>query len=108
MLKITTTQLEDNWVSFVYEGILDSTEKFKWQQQFFDGALHKIEVEVTPEVKAVQQFQPLQVAQTLSVKGVAPPLAVRLISLAYRKDGFKAPSLQRGFLLIILVARINV
>ena len=83
MLKITTTQLEDNWVSFVYEGILDSTEKFKWQQQFFDGALHKIEVEVTPEVKAVQQFQPLQVAQTLSVKGVAPPLPVRLISLAY-------------------------
>lgn len=83
MLKVTATQLENNWVSFAYEGIPDSTGKFTWQQQFFDGAPHKVEVEVAPLANAIRQFQPFQVAQTLPVEGVAPPLSVRLISLAY-------------------------
>ncbi|NJR52954.1 MAG: hypothetical protein HC780_28740 [Leptolyngbyaceae cyanobacterium CSU_1_3] len=82
-LKVTATQLENNWVTFAYEGIPDRTGKLAWQQQFFDGAPHKIEVEVAPQANATQQFQPFQVAQTIPVEGVAPPLPVRLISLTY-------------------------
>ncbi|HIK14353.1 MAG TPA: hypothetical protein IGS53_03490 [Leptolyngbyaceae cyanobacterium M33_DOE_097] len=82
-LKVAATQLENNWVAFAYEGIPDSTGNLTWQQQFFDGAPHKIEVEVAPQATSTRQFQPFQVAQTLSVQGVAPPLSVRLISLTY-------------------------
>lgn len=83
MLKVTTTQLENNWVSFAYQGALDRTGIFPWQQQFFDGAPHSIEVEAIPQSNAKQMFQPLQVGQNISVEGVAPPLITRLISLAY-------------------------
>jgi hypothetical protein len=82
-LKVTTTQLENSWVAFAYQGIPDRNGTFAWQQQFFDGAPHRIEVEVAPQAKANRQFKPFQVAQNLSVEGVAPPLQVRLISLAY-------------------------
>ncbi|GAC1460451.1 MAG: hypothetical protein NVSMB70_05950 [Chamaesiphon sp.] len=81
--KITTTQLENNWVAFAYEGTPDSTEKLAWQQEFFDGAPHSIEVEVAPQANATRKFQPFQVAQNIQVEGVAPPLYVRLISLTY-------------------------
>lgn len=83
VFNIKTTQLEDNWVAFAYQGIPDSTGKFTWQQQFFDGAPHKIEVEVSPQSNALRQFQPLQADQKIAVEGVAPPLGVRLISLTY-------------------------
>ena len=82
-LRIKTTQLENNWVAFAYQGIPDSTGKLAWQQQFFDGAPHNIEVEVAPQSIAARQFQPFQVAQNIPVEGVAPPLFVRLISLTY-------------------------
>lgn len=83
VLRIKTTQLENNWVAFAYQGISDSTGKFAWQQQFFDGALHNIEAEVVPQLGSKRQFQSFQVAQNISVEGVAPPLFVRLISLTY-------------------------
>lgn len=82
-LKIQATQLEDNWLAFAYQGVPDPTGNFKWQQQFFDGAPHKIEVEVAPQANAARQFQPFQVAKTIEVEGVAPPLSVRSIVLAY-------------------------
>jgi hypothetical protein len=82
-LKVTTTQLENNWIAFAYEGQTDATGQFSWQQQFFDGAPHKIEVEVSPSSDAVRKFQPFQVEQTIEVEGVAPPLQVRLTGLAY-------------------------
>ncbi|WP_223257263.1 hypothetical protein [Phormidesmis priestleyi] len=82
-LRIKTTQLENNWVAFAYQGIPDSTGKLAWQQQFFDGAPHNIEVEVAPQPTSTRRFQPFQVAQNIPVEGVAPPLVVRLISLAY-------------------------
>ncbi|WP_404785870.1 hypothetical protein [Altericista sp. CCNU0014] len=82
-LKVTTTALENNWVAFAYESAPDSTGKLVWKQQFFDGAPHRIDVEVTPQVGATRKFQPFQVGQTIPVEGVAPPLSVRLISLAY-------------------------
>ena len=82
-LKIQATQLEDNWLAFAYQGVPDPTGQLKWQQQFFDGAPHKIEVEVAPQANAARQFQPFQVAKTIEVEGVAPPLSVRSIVLAY-------------------------
>jgi hypothetical protein len=82
-LKAKITALENDWVAFAYEGIPDSTGKLEWEQQFFDGAPHRLEVEVSPQSNSSRKFQPFQVGQTISVEGVAPPLSVRLISLAY-------------------------
>lgn len=82
-LKVTTTQLENNWIAFAYEGQPDATGQFSWQQQFFDGAAHKVKVEVFPSSNAVRKFQPFQVEQTIDVQGVAPPLQVRLTGLFY-------------------------
>ncbi|MEH2069346.1 MAG: hypothetical protein V7K47_14485 [Nostoc sp.] len=83
VLKLTTTQLENNWVAFAYEGTPDSNGKLTWEQEFFDGAPHRIVVEVAPQANANRQFQPFQVAENIPVEGVAPPMSVRLISLTY-------------------------
>jgi len=83
VLKVTTTQLENNWVAFAYEGTPDSTGKLAWQQEFFDGAPHSVNVELLPQAASTRRFQPFQVAQDIPVEGVAPPLFGRLISLAY-------------------------
>ncbi|MEH2178922.1 hypothetical protein [Nostoc sp.] len=83
VLKVTTTQLENNWVAFAYEGTPDSNGKLTWEQEFFDGAPHSIVVEVGPQANATRQFQPFQVAENIPVEGVAPPMSVRLISLTY-------------------------
>ncbi len=83
VFKVTTTQLENNWVAFAYQGTPDSTGKLAWQQGFFDGAPHSIEVEIASQATSKRQFQPFKVAQDILVEGVAPPLSVRLILLAY-------------------------
>lgn len=83
VFNIKTTQLENNWVAFAYQGVPDAKGKLTWQQQFFDGAPHKLEVGVSPQPNAVKQFQPLQASQEIAVEGVAPPLGVRLIGLSY-------------------------
>jgi hypothetical protein len=83
LLNLQATQLEDNWLAFAYQGVPDATGKLKWQQQFFDGAPHKIEVEVSPPANAARQFHSFQIAKTIQVEGVAPPLSVRSIVLAY-------------------------
>ncbi|MBN8560152.1 MAG: hypothetical protein J0L70_06485 [Leptolyngbya sp. UWPOB_LEPTO1] len=82
-LKVTTSQLENNWIAFTYEGLSDATGQLSWQQQFFDGAPHKIDVEASPSSNAVRKFQPFQVEQTIDVEGVVPPLQVRLTGLVY-------------------------
>jgi len=83
MLNVITTQLENNWVPFAYEGVPDSAGQLTWQQEFFDGAPHRVEVEVSPQPGTARQFRPFQVSQTIEVEGVAPPLRVRLTSLGY-------------------------
>ena len=80
--KLKTTDLENNWVAFAYEGIPDATGKLKWQQQFFDGAPHKLEVEAIPN-SANSQFQPVVATKEIEVAAVATPLLTRLISLGY-------------------------
>lgn len=83
ILQVKTTQMEDNWLAFAYRGTPDATGKLKWQQQFFDGAPHQIEVEVSPQPNGERQFLPFQVRREIEVEAVEPPLIVRLIGLAY-------------------------
>jgi hypothetical protein len=83
MLNIKATPAEDKWVAFAYQGMTDAKGQLTWEQQFFDGAPHKIEVEVSPQPQATRQFPPLRVAKSIEVEGVAPPLQVRLIVLGY-------------------------
>lgn len=83
LLNVKTTALEDGWVAFAYQGVPDATGKLSWEQQFFDGAPHNIQVEVSPQPNAPRQFSPLRVQKNVDVEGVAPPLTTRLIVLAY-------------------------
>ena len=83
VLNIITTQLENNWVPFTYKGVPDAAGQLTWQQEFFDGATHRVEVEVSPQTIPAPQFPPFRVSRTIEVEGVAPPLRVRLTSLAY-------------------------
>ncbi|AFY91044.1 hypothetical protein [Chroococcidiopsis thermalis] len=82
ILNVKTTQLEHEWVVFAYQGIPDATGKLTWQQQFFDGAPHKVEVEVAPHSNAIRKFHPFRVKREIEVEGVAPPLSARLTTLA--------------------------
>jgi hypothetical protein len=83
ILNIKATQAEHGWVAFAYQGLTDAKGPLTWEQQFFDGAPHKIEVEVSPQPQATRQLSPLRVAKVIEVEGVAPPLKLRLIVLAY-------------------------
>ena len=82
-LNIKATSMEGEWVAFAYQGVTDTKGQLKWEQQFFDGAPHKITVEVSPQSQAQQQFSPLKVVKQIFVEGVAPPLQSRLIVLGY-------------------------
>lgn len=83
ILKLKTTQLEHEWIAFAYLGVPDAAGQLTWQQQFFDGAPHKVEVEVSPQPGSARQFLPFRVKREIEVEGVAPPLPVRLTALAY-------------------------
>lgn len=82
-LNIKATSIEGEWVAFAYQGVTDTKGQLKWEQQFFDGAPHKVTVEVSPQPQAQQQFSPLKVVKEIGVEGVAPPLQSRLIVLGY-------------------------
>ncbi len=83
ILNIKATPVEGEWVAFAYQGVTDTKGQLKWEQQFFDGAPHKVTVEVSPQPQAQLQFLPLKVVKQISVEGVAPPLQSRLMVLAY-------------------------
>jgi hypothetical protein len=83
IVNIKATQSEDKWVAFAYQGVTNAKGQLAWEQQFFDGAPHKVEVEISPSPQATPQFSPLRVAKQIQVEGVAPPLQIRLIVLAY-------------------------
>lgn len=83
IFKVKTTQLEENELVFAYQVTPDAAGKVVWQQQFFDGAPHKVEVEVAPQPTFPRQFNPFHVSQEVEVDGVAPPLLTRFISLIY-------------------------
>lgn len=83
VFNIKATQAENQWVAFAYQGATDSNGKLTWKQQFFDGAPHKIEVEISPSPQSQRQFSPLKITKPIEVEGVAPPMSLRLIVLAY-------------------------
>jgi hypothetical protein len=83
VFQITTTQLEDNELTFAYAGTSVKNGQQEWQQQFFDGAPHRIDVTIAPQPGAARQFKPFRVSKEVDVAGVAPPLSTRLISLGY-------------------------
>jgi hypothetical protein len=86
VFTITATQLENNWIAFSHQGTADAQGQLVWQQQFFDGAPHRIEVIASPKNTSSKNnslVQPLRAAREIEVEGVAPPLSVRLISLFY-------------------------
>lgn len=83
MVNIKATQTENNWVTFAYQGMTNTNGQLAWEQQFFDGAPHKIEVEASPQSQTKRQFSPLRMAKEIEVEGVAPPMSVRLIALTY-------------------------
>lgn len=82
-IQVTSTQLEHDWTAFSMQGKTDTAGQFAWQQQFFDGAPHKVVAIVSPLTNSGLQFTPIEVGETLEVEGVAPPLQVRLTSLTY-------------------------
>jgi hypothetical protein len=83
LLKVQAIALEHNKQVFSYQSTPNSDGELTWRQQFFDGAPHRVSVEVSPRAGAKRQFQPLKVAHEVEVEGIAPPLWVRLISLGY-------------------------
>ena len=83
VFTVKSTQLENNWVAFAYQGIPDANGTLAWQEQLFDGAPHSIEVNVSPNPGSKVQFQPFQVTREIDVEGIAPPMSVRLITLFY-------------------------
>lgn len=83
IFAVKATQLENNWVAFGYQGVPDATGSLAWKEQLFDGAPHKIEVDVSPKPNSNRQFQPFQATREIEVEGIAPPISVRLVGLFY-------------------------
>jgi len=83
IFAVKSTQLEDDWMAFAYQGVPDAAGSLAWQEQFFDGAPHKIEVDVLPKPNGERQFQPFQAIREVDVKGIAPPMSVRFVGLFY-------------------------
>ncbi|MEH1966836.1 hypothetical protein [Nostoc sp.] len=82
-LQVKAIATEHNLTVFDYKGIPDEQGKLIWQEQFFDGSPHKIEVEATPLAGSSRQFAPVKVAQEVEVEAIAPPIYIRLIGLFY-------------------------
>ncbi len=73
---------------------------FTWQQQFFDGAPHQIQIEALSPTSS----KPVTLTQAIEVEGIAPPMSVRLKTLGYMTAivaigmaiGFGAGRMKRG------------
>ncbi|BAZ86228.1 hypothetical protein [Dolichospermum compactum] len=82
-LRVSAIALEDNLTVFAYQGFPNSEGKLIWQEQFFDGAPHKVEVEAVSLPESQRQFPAVKVAKFVEVEGIAPPIYIRLIGLFY-------------------------
>jgi hypothetical protein len=81
VFEIKSVQLENNWVAFAHQGVPDRQGELTWQEQFFDGAPHQVEVKVSPGQG--RSFRPFQASREIEVEGIAPPMSVRLVGLLY-------------------------
>ncbi|WP_103125704.1 hypothetical protein [Nostoc cycadae] len=82
-LQVKAIALEHDFTVFAYKGIPNAEGKLTWLEQFFDGSPHKVEVSATPNPGSSRQFSEVKVAQEIEVKGIAPPIYIRLIGLFY-------------------------
>jgi succinate dehydrogenase hydrophobic anchor subunit len=82
-LQVSAIALEDNLTVFAYQGFPNQEGKLIWQEQFFDGAPHKVEVEAISLPESKRQFPVVKVAQSVEVEAIAPPIYIRLIGLFY-------------------------
>ncbi|MBD2278562.1 hypothetical protein [Aphanizomenon flos-aquae] len=82
-LRVKAIALEDNLTVFAYQGFPNSEGRLIWQEQFFDGSPHKVEVEAISLAESQRQFPAVKVAQFVEVEGIAPPMYIRLIGLFY-------------------------
>ncbi len=80
-IEIKANQLENNHLIFATQTETDSTGKFTWQQQFFDGSPHELIVTISPKI--LTENNSLQLGKTIEVAAIHPPLFTRLISLGY-------------------------
>ncbi|HEY9700154.1 MAG TPA: hypothetical protein V6D10_23070 [Trichocoleus sp.] len=79
VFQLEAVALEHGESVLSYEGKSDRNGLFTWDQQFFDGAPHALQIQaiVNPDLP------PLKLTQTLDVAGISPPLLVRLVTLGY-------------------------
>lgn len=82
-ISVQSVAIESDAVMFTYQGTSDSMGKLTWQEQFFDGAPHRVTATVLPVGKESDSASTLQVSQDIEVSAIAPPLFVRFISLFY-------------------------
>ncbi|MDG2990662.1 hypothetical protein L3556_06900 [Candidatus Synechococcus calcipolaris G9] len=76
-VQVKTIDLDHGRETFSFTGLSDRQGDVTWGQQFFDGAPHRVIAEMNGNGST------LQVGQDIDVEAIAPPLSVRLISLAY-------------------------
>ncbi len=95
-LAIATRLLEYDRTVSAFQARPDTTGRYTWNQQFFDGSAHVVTVRVSPQADAAVQFEPFDLVKRIEVAGVAPPMSVRLISLGYL-TAFLAAGVGVGF-----------
>lgn len=95
-LAIATRLLEYDRTVSAFQASPDTTGRYTWNQQFFDGSAHVVTVRVSPQPDAAVQFEPFDLVKRIEVVGVAPPMSVRLISLGYL-TAFLAAGVGVGF-----------
>lgn len=78
-LEIKANQLEGDRIIFATQTETDSTGKFSWQEQFFDGSPHQL----TVTIPANPEVEPVQIGTAIEVEALHPPLFTRLMSLGY-------------------------
>lgn len=79
VFQIEAIALEHGEPVLSYQGKPDQQGLLTWEQQFFDGAPHDIQIQATVN----PNLSPLTLSQTLDVEGISPPLLVRFITLGY-------------------------
>ncbi|MDB9523065.1 hypothetical protein PN480_14090 [Dolichospermum circinale CS-1225] len=75
-MRVKAIALEDNLTVFAYQGVPNSEGRLIWQEQFFDGSPHKVEVEAISLPESLRQFPAVKVAQSVEVEGIVPPIYI--------------------------------
>lgn len=82
-VRVESVDLEHDRPIFTYTGITDRQGQISWQNQFFDGAPHLVTATLAFPEPFPAGTTTTKAVQPITVIALAPPLSVRLISLAY-------------------------